>query len=128
MTAAWHIIIYDISNPGRLQKLHKFLRTRAFSLQKSVFAWRGTPAELIDLQKQIAQRINSCEDDVRGYRVPLHHVINLWGVHPLCDGVFDARYPTVKHHRIEPFEISVTPHIHPVIGCLSGDHQYQTPQ
>lgn len=120
MKPAWHIITYDIRNPGRLQKLHKFLRARAFSLQKSVFAWQGTPAQLIALQQQIGQLIRPSEDDVRGYRIPARQSIHIWGVHPFCNGIFDARYPPVKH-RADNFEIQTTPHLHPVQACLTDD-------
>lgn len=128
MAPAWYVIMYDIKNTSRLQKLHRFMRTRGYALQKSVFAWRGTPGQLVDLQQQIAQRIRESEDDVRGYRIPARHLIEVWGVHPFCAGVFDARYPPVTH-RTQPPELSVSSSLHLTqagladSGAMQDDHQ-----
>ncbi|MGB2131546.1 MAG: hypothetical protein ACPHXW_08940, partial [Marinobacterium sp.] len=38
----WSLIAYDVRSPRRIQRLHRFLRTQAYALQESVFAWYGT--------------------------------------------------------------------------------------
>lgn len=118
MTNAWFIIMYDISNAQRLQKVHRFLKPRAYALQKSVFAWRGNISQLNELQQQLQKLINTKEDDVRGYRVPANQNIELWGVNPFCAGIFDARYPPVQH-REQAFNIPVSANTHATQACLT---------
>lgn len=118
MNNAWFIIMYDIRNAKRLQKVHKLLKPRAYALQKSVFAWCGNINQLNELQQQLQILINTKEDDVRGYRVPANQHIELWGVNPFCAGVFDARYPPVQH-REQTFNIPVKANTHATQACLS---------
>lgn len=71
-----HIIAYDISDPKRLARIHRFLKKQATPLQYSVFYTLLTPVECKKLYKQLENRIDPAQDDVRIYPLPLsvkHH-------------------------------------------------------
>lgn len=94
----WYILCYDIRNVRRLQRVHKFLRTEAYALQESVFAWYGNQEEVERLQQELISRIKPSEDDFRGYRLPANRLIKFWGSSPFLDGILDNGYPP---HMIE---------------------------
>ena len=70
MSQQW-IVAYDITSPRRLARVHRYLSGRALALQKSVFFWRGTPAEFIALRRQLAALIRPSQDDIRLYPLPV---------------------------------------------------------
>ncbi|WP_420177196.1 CRISPR-associated endonuclease Cas2 [Kerstersia gyiorum] len=71
MTAqrSW-LITYDITNPKRLAKLHRFLVKFATPVQYSVFHFQGSAAQMADLMASIETKIDKKSDDVRGYQLP----------------------------------------------------------
>ena len=87
------MIAYDIRSRQRLQKLHRFLRTQAYAIQESVFAWSGTDDELAIFKQRVLKLIRPTEDDFRGYRLPPNSVIEFFGSNPFSKGVFDNGYP-----------------------------------
>jgi CRISPR-associated endonuclease Cas2 len=97
----WYLLAYDIRCKRRLQRTHKFLRTQAYALQESVFAWYGNAGELDRLQTKLMMLIDPRKDDVRGYRLQHHGTIRLWGNSPFIDGIFDNGYPPYVHIRGE---------------------------
>lgn len=66
---AW-LICYDIADPRRLGRLHRFLKTRALPVQYSVFHFEGSSAQLGRLLQDIKAHIKPKEDDVRAYPIP----------------------------------------------------------
>lgn len=96
LKAHWSLIAYDVRCPRRLQKLHRFLRTEAYALQESVFAWFGTDEEKLILQARMLKFIDKEVDDLRGYRLKSGSSIQLWGSSPFVTDVFDSGYP--PHH------------------------------
>ncbi len=64
------LIAYDIANPRRLCKLHRFLVKHAMPIQYSVFHFEGSPAHMGQLMAAIETRIDLDEDDVRAYLLP----------------------------------------------------------
>jgi len=64
------LIGYDIRDPRRLVRLHRFLKDVAAPVQYSVFAMRATPGRIGRLACDIEARIHLKEDDVRIYPVP----------------------------------------------------------
>lgn len=66
---AW-LITYDITNPKRLVRLHRFLRKQAVPVQYSVFHFEGSQAQIGRLMAQIEARIDARTDDVRAYQLP----------------------------------------------------------
>lgn len=66
---AW-LITYDIADPRRLLRVHRFLKKRAVPVQYSVFLFEGSDAQIGRLMQQIEQLIRPDEDDVRAYQLP----------------------------------------------------------
>lgn len=66
---AW-LITYDITDPKRLSRLHRFLRKHAVPVQYSVFHFEGSAARMGRLMAQIETRIDPRSDDVRAYQLP----------------------------------------------------------
>ena len=64
------LIGYDIRDPRRLVRLHRFLKGVAAPVQYSVFAMRDTPGRIGRLARDIEARIHLKQDDVRIYPVP----------------------------------------------------------
>lgn len=89
----WYLLAYDIRCSRRLQRVHKFLRTKAYAVQESVFAWYGNQHDVEELQRQLLSRIKPGEDDFRGYRLPANKVLHFWGASPFLDGIIDNGYP-----------------------------------
>jgi CRISPR-associated protein Cas2 len=66
---AW-LIGYDIASPRRLRRVHRFLISRAFQVQYSVFAAALTAAEFDALWSGLARLIDPRRDDVRAWPLP----------------------------------------------------------
>lgn len=64
------LITYDIANPRRLGRLHRFLSRHAAPAQYSVFHFEGSPSKMNRLMVEIATLIDPKADDVRGYLLP----------------------------------------------------------
>ena len=62
-----YLICYDIADPKRLARLHRYLCKHAVPLQYSVFSTRLSPKELMWVNRYIHGLINPQEDDVRIY-------------------------------------------------------------
>lgn len=81
------LIAYDISNPKRLGRVHRYLKTVAVPVQYSVFAAEETPRGIQRIRQALAEEINPKADDVRIYPLPdkleLHH----YGRRPLPEGL-----------------------------------------
>jgi CRISPR-associated protein Cas2 len=65
-----HLICYDISDPKRLGRVHRFLCKYAMPLQYSVFIAYTAPKTLSGLLVGIAKLIDPSEDDIRCYTLP----------------------------------------------------------
>lgn len=83
---AW-LVGYDIRNPRRLARLHRFMTRHATPVQYSVFVLRATPAAVGRLVQEIGEFIEPAEDDVRIYRVPEPAEVTVLGRSLLPDGV-----------------------------------------
>jgi len=96
--ATWYILSYDIRSPRRLRRVHQFLRTRAYALQESVFAWQGDTQDLTQLQQELRTLLDLKEDDFRGYPLLAGEHIHWWGTPPLPEGIIDFGYPKLLLH------------------------------
>lgn len=90
---AWYLIAYDVRDPKRLRRVQRYLRTCAYALQESVFAWQGDHRQLAELKQQLTRLIRPSEDDVRGYPVPEGQAILWWGNLPMPQGIVDEGAP-----------------------------------
>jgi CRISPR-associated protein Cas2 len=66
---AW-LVAYDIRDPRRLVRLHRFLRKQAEAVQFSVFYYEGNAAQVGRLARDIEHHIDPRCDDVRIYQLP----------------------------------------------------------
>lgn len=81
------LIAYDICEPRRLQRVHRYLKRHAIPLQYSVFVTRANAAQLGNLRAGLAQIINAKVDDVRIYHIPDRTEAHTLGRMMLPEGV-----------------------------------------
>lgn len=81
------LIAYDIADPRRLRRVHRFLSSHAVPVQYSVFATRDTAMKVGQIRKELARIINLAEDDVRIYPVPEPPNLAVWGRKALPEGL-----------------------------------------
>lgn len=87
------LIAYDIADPRRLARVHRFLSSQAVPVQYSVFATRSTPMKIGLIRAGLAEIIDEGEDDVRIYPVPEPADLTVLGKKALPEGlsVIDGR-------------------------------------
>lgn len=66
---AW-LICYDVRDPKRLARLHRYVKTFASPVQYSVYYFEGNLARLRRHLKDVEGYVNLKEDDVRAYPIP----------------------------------------------------------
>lgn len=81
------LVCYDIGDPRRLSRFHRFLKQHAVPVQYSVFCFQGSAAQLGRLVRQIESRIDAAVDDVRVYQLPEHPQYEGFGRGSLPEGV-----------------------------------------
>jgi CRISPR-associated protein Cas2 len=64
------LVAYDIRDPKRLRRVHRFMVNWGTSLQFSVFAVEARAKDLARLKAGLFKRINPDEDDLRIYAIP----------------------------------------------------------
>lgn len=64
------LICYDIADPDRLVRVHRYVSARAFAVQYSVFIADLKRAEVEEVVAGLEELINPWEDDVRIYPLP----------------------------------------------------------
>lgn len=65
-----YLLCYDIRNPRRLVRVHRYFKRRAQALQYSVFLFMGDDRQLDHLLEGAAELIDPKQDDLRAYPVP----------------------------------------------------------
>ncbi|ART83442.1 CRISPR-associated endonuclease Cas2 [Oceanisphaera profunda] len=69
MSKRHYLICYDIRQPRRLQRIHKWLTKHATALQYSVFLANLNKAELNQVRQGLQKLMEESEDDVRIFAV-----------------------------------------------------------
>ena len=88
------LIAYDIADPRRLGRVHRYVSKQGVALQYSVFVLRMSTAALDALLADVDKLIDPREDDVRVYPLPADpHPIHL-GRQVLPEGVILAEAGT----------------------------------
>jgi len=64
------LLCYDIANPRRLGRVHRYMTQVGIPLQYSVFRLEIDDSELDSIIMELEQRIHPDQDDIRIY--PLH--------------------------------------------------------
>ncbi len=92
-----YLLCYDVADPRRLRRVHRFLRRHAFPLQYSVFLALLPEWRLLGLLADLAHYIDPRYDDVRAYPVPVRSDAVLLGRGRLPPGVLliDTRLGSV---------------------------------
>jgi CRISPR-associated protein Cas2 len=83
-----HLIAYDIRDPRRLIRVHRYLKTVAVDLQYSVFAGLLSERQRQDVLRELEDRIDPRRDDVRLYPLPKGCQAFALGRRHLPEGVF----------------------------------------
>lgn len=96
-----YVVCYDITDPRRIQRMHRYLRRWGTPLQYSVFHCRLNDRERQSLISGLHEKINEKTDDVRLYAIqasgrilclgqkPLPEEIQVYGLHQVFAGQFD---------------------------------------
>lgn len=84
---AHYLICYDIANPRRLARVHRYVVKHAHFVQFSVYYFQGNRSDLDSLLDEVRDRIDENYDDVRAYVVePLSKALQV-GCPWLPDGI-----------------------------------------
>lgn len=92
-TEFWYLISYDIREPRRLARLHRYLKRYSFMLQESVYLFAGDKQAWQTLQTELEKRIKKQEDDVKVYKLDKDCCFNFFGSSPWPVGIYFGGYP-----------------------------------
>ena len=81
-----HLICYDIADPRRLGRVHRYLTTQATPLQYSVFVANLGRWDVEEILDEIDSIIDPAEDDVRIYPLPSSPRVESLGCSMFPDG------------------------------------------
>lgn len=81
------VVAYDIADPRRLARVHRFLKEHAYPVQYSVFLGTFSEPALNTLLEGLAKIIHPRQDDVRAYPLPTTPEIESLGRPVLPAGV-----------------------------------------
>lgn len=81
------LIAYDIADPRRLRRVHRYLCRHAVPVQYSVFATRGSRMRVGLIRAELGEIVDADEDDVRIYPVPEPTVLSVLGRKALPEGL-----------------------------------------
>jgi CRISPR-associated protein Cas2 len=88
-----YIICYDISNPKRLNHLHRYLVKRAMLIQYSIFLFSGDERQLQRCLEGAVRLIDAGEDDLRAYPLPARGLKVRIGCPVLPEGIYWSEMP-----------------------------------
>ena len=69
-TSRLHLLSYDIANPKRLGRVHRYMRKVGVPIQYSVFVFSANAKGVTSVVKGLKRIINPKEDDIRIYPLP----------------------------------------------------------
>ena len=85
------IVAYDIADPKRLGRVHRYMVKRAIPMQKSVFHVTMSTVQLLKLRQGLSALIDPKEDDIRIYPLPAQtEIVRLGRMDIAASGVFLA--------------------------------------
>lgn len=85
-TRTW-LIAYDIANPKRLARVHRYVKSVAVPAQYSLWVATETARGIAAIRDRLAELIHAREDDVRIYQLPQRTRIVHFGRRALPDGL-----------------------------------------
>jgi CRISPR-associated protein Cas2 len=81
------LIAYDVADPKRLARVHRYLKSKAVPVQYSVFVTRASAVQIGAIRSALAKLIDLKTDDVRIYQVPDSPELVVLGTRALPDGI-----------------------------------------
>ena len=96
----FYVISYDIGNPKRLLRIHRYLKGLALPIQYSVFYFEGSEVELEKCIDKLTTMINPKEDDVRCYPLPKTGLQVCLGKAGLPNDIYYSGQPTSELIRL----------------------------
>ncbi|MDW8324871.1 MAG: CRISPR-associated endonuclease Cas2 [Burkholderiales bacterium] len=92
------IIAYDIADPRRLNRVHRFISQQAAPVQYSIYTLEAAPRAIERLCAELQAYIHPRADDVRIYPLPRWARIMHIGRRPLPEGLalYDAGLPLLQ--------------------------------
>ena len=97
----WYLIAYDIRERRRLQRVHGYLKKRAWMMQRSVYLMNCDRATLQEMETELRRIAEARSDDIRLY--PISSPQALWEAGPPADalvGVFPRAGAKRKRGRL----------------------------
>jgi CRISPR-associated protein Cas2 len=94
-----YLIAYNTSDSRRLQRVHRLLKRRAITMQKSVFITVLNEADREALTAAIEALIDPKADDVRLYPLPQRPEWYAWSDALWPDGMTITGTPLPKHYH-----------------------------
>jgi len=98
-----HLISYDIAQPKRLSRVHRYLKKFALPLQYSVFLVEADAAKIEKILQHLKGLIHAREDDVRVYPLPNEPEWSWLGKPLWGEGVqvTDLKVPTALRFKVD---------------------------
>ena len=90
----FYVISYDIGNPKRLLRIHRYLKGLALPIQYSVFYFEDSEVELEKCIDKLTTMIDLKEDDVRCYPLPKTGLQVCLGKAGLPNDIYYSGQPT----------------------------------
>lgn len=88
-----HLACYDISDPRRLSRVHRYLKKAGIPLQYSVFLLYINALERDKIHHALDRLIDPRADDVRIYPLPQNPDWQLWGQPLWPEGLHLSEFP-----------------------------------
>ncbi|CAK0741769.1 CRISPR-associated protein Cas2 [Gammaproteobacteria bacterium] len=66
----WQILCYDIADPKRLGRVHRYMVSQGIPLQYSVFLLRANKPQVQRILDRLSEIIDDRKDDIRVYPLP----------------------------------------------------------
>jgi len=85
------LVAYDISEPRRLGRVHRYIKTVAMPAQYSLYVVEDTANGIRAVRDRLAELIDSRRDDVRIYLLPMRTKVLHYGRRSLPDGLLLAQ-------------------------------------
>lgn len=86
------LIAYDIFDPRRVQKVHRYLLQYCQPLQKSVMLFDGTDSAFAQCLAGLKNRLDTRVDDVQIYRISQAQQLQFFGKPRQLDGIWLSQH------------------------------------
>ena len=99
---ATYFIAYDIADPRRLRRVHRYMRKRALPVQYSVFIASLTRQGIEELITGVSRLIDELRDDIRCYTLPDSTEALTLGKQYLSAAIRSTALKSIQWHELPP--------------------------